>query len=382
MKKILSSRLIILLFGVVLALVVAGQAGPDNNNLLLLKAFDKGKFVDTLTTSDVEVYVDDKLLEVKGLTLVKGLKVKKIEGEEISSPLLPRVIILEFRCYEYDQKFGQMVEHLFRRPYSPADTISLVTPVKIYGFFSESLRDYSPEQLINAGSTILKRDIYVTGKTENEIIQEMTRLVTDLPQASSAKDILIQYQQNLESLKNIRKFDDSTLFKAASQFSKVKAQKHYIVICQQEFLPIPNSEVMDSLLSNRSLMFQASDLFQSINSGEAVNLEPVIQELTDSGIVMDFLYFKTNPRPRPEIKVKEYSTDMFDIYSKLAQSTGGLIEATTSPVAQLRKILENTENYYLISYSISPVEQALDQPLKGVKARLKNKDYALTYLRL
>jgi hypothetical protein len=73
---------------------------------------------------------------------------------------------------------------------------------------------------------------------------------------------------------------------------------------------------------------------------------------------------------------------MFDIYSKLAQSTGGLIEATTSPVAQLRKILENTENYYLISYSISPVEQALDQPLKGVKARLKNKDYALTYLRL
>ncbi|MGB9893687.1 MAG: hypothetical protein ACPLRA_04685 [Candidatus Saccharicenans sp.] len=380
MKRFLSGLLAILISGAALALA-SNLSVADDDTLLLLQVFDKGKFVETLNLSDFEVFTGEKLLEVKGLSLIKGLKEKRKEGAEIKSAILPRVIVLEFRGYEYDQKLGQMVEHLFRRPYSPSDTISLVTPVNVYGFFSESLRDRTPEELINAGSSILKRDLSVTGKTENEIIQELTRLVLDLQQGSSAKETLMQYQQNLESLKNIRKFNTDTLLVAAGRFSEVRALKHYVIIYQQEFLPIPNSEMMDSLLANRSIMFQASELFRSIPSDESVNLEPIIEELRRSGIVVDFIYFKTNPRPRPDIQLRELSTDMFDIYSKMAYATGGFVGSSATPSAQLKKILENTENYYLISYAGSSGEN-LEKPSSGVKARIKNKDYELTYVKL
>jgi len=380
MKKFFSGVLAILISGAALALA-SNQRGANDDHLLLLQVFDKGKFVETLSLSDFEVFTDGKLLDVKGLSLVKGLKEKRKEGMEIKSGVLPRVIVLEFRGYEYDQKLGQIVEHLFRTPYSPSDTISLVTPVKVYGFFSEYLRDRTPEELINAGSSILKRDLSVTGKTENEIIQELTRLVLDLQEGSSAKDTLMQYQQNLESLKNIRKFSSDTLMAAAGRFSEIRALKHYVIIYEQEFLPIPNSQMMDTLLANQSVMFQASELFRSISSDESVILEPLIEELKESGIIVDFIYFKTDPRPRPDIQLRELSTDMFDIYFKMANATGGFVGSSVTPSTQLRRILERTENYYLISYA-GPSEENLERPTSGVKARLKNKDYKLTCVKL
>jgi len=380
MKKFFCGVLAILISGAALALAL-NQREADDDNLLLLQVFDKGKFVETLSLSDFEVFTDGKLLDVKGLSFVKALKEKRKEGAEIKSAILPRVIVLEFRGYEYDQKLGQVVEHLFRRPYSPSDTISLVTPVKVYGFFSESLRDRTPEELINAGSTILKRDLSVTGKTENEIIQELTRLVLDLQQGSSAKETLMQYQQNLESLKNLRKFSADTLLVAADRFSEVRALKHYVIIYQQEFLPIPNSQMMDTLLANRSIMFQASELFRSISSDESIALGPLIEELKKSGIVVDFIYFKTAPRPRPDIQLRELSTDMFDIYSKMAYATGGLVSSSATPSAQLKKILESTENYYLISY-IVPTEENVEKQSEEITVRVKNKDYTLTCIKL
>jgi len=380
MKKFFCGVLAILISGAALALAL-NQREADDDNLLLLQVFDKGKFVETLSLSDFEVFTDGKLLDVKGLSFVKALKEKRKEGAEIKSAILPRVIVLEFRGYEYDQKLGQVVEHLFRRPYSPFDTISLVTPVKVYGFFSESLRDRTPEELINAGSTILKRDLSVTGKTENEIIQELTRLVLDLQQGSSAKETLMQYQQNLESLKNLRKFSADTLLVAAGRFSEVRALKHYVIIYQQEFLPIPNSQMMDTLLANQSIMFQASELFRSISSDESIALGPLIEELKNSGIVVDFIYFKTTPRPRPDIQLRELSTDMFDIYSKMAYATGGLVSSSATPSAQLKKILESTENYYLISY-IVPTEENVEKQSEEITVRVKNKDYTLTCIKL
>ncbi len=358
----------------------------DSANLIFMQAFDKGQFVDILTSADLEVYVNGQIAQIDGLALVKGLEVRRSEGKSIASPVLPRVFIIEFRGSQYDPKFGQMIEHLFRSPYSPEDTISLVTPVKPYGFSSQTLREYPREELIHAGLTVLKRDISSSGQIQVDLNQEMTRLVLDLPGASTPRDalrILREYQQKLENLKMLRKFDDSTLIRAIDYFSRVRAQKHYIVVCQQEFLPIPNSEVMERLLSNQNIMFQASELFRKVESGEGEDLEPLIKELTDSGIVVNFLYFKMNPRVRPEIQIRELSTDMFDMYSELARSTGGIVEATMTPAAQLKKILANSENYYLISCPPEERDQNLFlAPEREVRVRLKSGDFSLIFFRL
>lgn len=355
----------------------------EGANLVFFQAFDKGNFIENLTTADMEISLNGHPLSVDSLVLVKGLKVKRIEGKAIPSPILPRVLILDFRCYQYDQKLGQMVEQLFRNPYSPTDTISLVTPIKPYGFSEQTLRDYSLEQLINAGLAVMKRDISSTGQNQLDIVQEMTRLVLNLPQAFSPRDVLREYQQNLDNLKMLRQFDGTTLMRAVDFFSQTRAQKRYIVVYQQEFLPIPNAEMMERLLSNQNTMFQASELFRKIESAQGIELEPLINELLNSGIVVDLLYFKVNPRVRPEIQLKELSTDMFEIYSKIARATGGMVEATATPAAQLKKILANSENYYLISWAAKGIPTNIFQDSQAkLVVRLKNPNLSLIYFRL
>jgi len=367
------------------------QSEEISTGLFYLQAYDQGKFVENLTLADLAAALGGQPLNITGLTLVKGLKVKRAEGQEITSPILPRVIILEFKAYDFHQRMGEVVEHLFRRPYNPTDAISLITPVNIYSFSSNDLRNKTPDELIQAGLTILKRDVSVSGRTENEIIDELTRLILDLQQGSSAKETLTQYQQNLESLKSFRKFNPQRITLASARFAELKAIKKYIVVYQQEFLPIPNDQTMDQLLANQGVMFQASELFRSIPSDISVVIDSTLEDLKQASMSMNFIYFKTGPKRRPDIKMRELSVDMFDIYAKLAQATGGLAEASASPAAQLKKILEQTENYYLISCQLPVPELTanwLEQPEMGEKAEqeikiyIKNKNYELSYHRL
>jgi len=367
------------------------QSEEVSTGLFYLQAYDQGKFVENLTLADLAAALEGQPLNITGLTLVKGLKVKRAEGQEITSPILPRVIILEFKAYDFHQRMGEVVEHLFRRPYNPTDAISLITPVNIYSFSSNDLRNKTPDELIQAGLTILKRDVSVSGRTENEIIDELTRLILDLQQGSSAKETLTQYQQNLESLKSFRKFNPQRITLASARFAELKAIKKYIVVYQQEFLPIPNDQTMDQLLANQGVMFQASELFRSIPSDISVVIDSTLEDLKQASMSMNFIYFKTGPKRRPDIKMRELSVDMFDIYAKLAQATGGLAEASASPAAQLKKILEQTENYYLISCQLPVPELTanwLEQPEMGEKAEqeikiyIKNKNYELSYHRL
>jgi hypothetical protein len=367
------------------------QSEEVSTGLFYLQAYDQGKFVENLTLADLAAALGGQPLNITGLTLVKGLKVKRAEGQKIASPILPRVIILEFKAYDFHQRMGEVVEHLFRRPYNPSDAISLITPVNIYSFSSEDLRTRTPQELGQAGLTILKRDVSAAGRTENEIIDELTRLVLDLQQGSSAKETLTQYQQNLESLKSFRKFNPQTITLATARFEELRAIKKYIMVYQQEFLPIPNDQMMDRLLANQSVMFQASELFRSISSDVSVVVDSIVDDLKQAGMSMNLIYFKADSRRRPDIKMRELSTDMFDIYSKLAYATGGLVEASNTPSAQLKKILEQTENYYLLTCQLPAPELTtnwLEQPEMGEKAEqeikiyIKNKSYQLSYHRL
>lgn len=367
------------------------QSEEVSTGLFYLQAYDQGKFVENLTLADLAAALGGQPLNITGLTLVKGLKVKRAEGQKSASPILPRVIILEFKAYDFHQRMGEVVEHLFRRPYNPSDAISLITPVNIYSFSSEDLRTRTPQELGQAGLTILKRDVSAAGRTENEIIDELTRLVLDLQQGSSAKETLTQYQQNLESLKSFRKFNPQTITLATARFEELRAIKKYIMVYQQEFLPIPNDQMMDRLLANQSVMFQASELFRSISSDVSVVVDSIVDDLKQAGMSMNLIYFKADSRRRPDIKMRELSTDMFDIYSKLAYATGGLVEASNTPSAQLKKILEQTENYYLLTCQLPAPELTtnwLEQPEMGEKAEqeikiyIKNKSYQLSYHRL
>ncbi|HPB60117.1 MAG TPA: hypothetical protein PK266_08735 [Candidatus Saccharicenans sp.] len=367
------------------------QSEEVSTGLFYLQAYDQGKFVENLTLADLAAALEGQPLNITGLTLVKGLKVKRAEGQKIASPILPRVIILEFKAYDFHQRMGEVVEHLFRRPYNPSDAISLITPVNIYSFSSEDLRTRTPQELGQAGLTILKRDVSAAGRTENEIIDELTRLVLDLQQGSSAKETLTQYQQNLESLKSFRKFNPQTITLATARFEELRAIKKYIMVYQQEFLPIPNDQMMDRLLANQSVMFQASELFRSISSDVSVVVDSIVEDLKQAGMSMNLIYFKADSRRRPDIKMRELSTDMFDIYSKLAYATGGLVEASNTPSAQLKKILEQTENYYLLTCQLPAPELTtnwLEQPEMREKAEqeikiyIKNKSYQLSYHRL
>ena len=361
-----------------------------------LRAYDSGEFVGDLAKDAVVVTEDGQACEVAALRTVLNNKVKKVDGIKGMKPAMNRNFILLYNINEYNSKIADTVDYFFEEVLKRGDQLILLTPLKPYTFSQQTLKGKSTEELIKAAKTVLKRDVAVGASTYLNVVEQMKQVVTEIKMGvdstatgmgrsstgSDMKSLLIQYRQLLDNMRQSRKINDGLLLKFADIFKAQPGQTHLVIFYHQELRPIPVRRTMSNLQKNKSLKFDAMDVFEADESKETMNVQMVGQTLVNSGIYTH-LFYLTKPTGRDRrFAMKDNSQDVYGMLSKIADITGGVVETTAKAEAALKQVCAFCDNYYLVDF-YSPAPQA-DGKFRTIGIEVKDRKvkthYAKGYL--
>ena len=71
--------------------------------------------------------------------------------------------------------------------------------------------------------------------------------------------------------------------------------------------------------------------------------------------------------------MREQSEDLYEIFSELAQSTGGIVTSAQNPDAALKSASRIADKCYLLYYS--PTHDTADNQFKNIEVKIKDKNY-------
>jgi hypothetical protein len=267
------------------------------------------------------------------------------------------IYIVILQLTDYNSKVADTVEYIFKDMIQPQDQLVLITPVKPYTFSQKTRQSQTPEQLIKLTQNVLKRDIVTGTANYHQILNRMTQLVLDigsgvgdtssggggmggtLTNVNTIKNQLVTYRQLREEMKGLRKLDEKLFIKFCEIFKK----GIIYVVYQQELQVIPNRDVMEALRNNMDVRFDAMEVFLQENTGEFLDVTKLSQMLSDAAITLHFFYIKSKETKRQGTEMKEFSNDVYNAFSNLAKTTGGIVETTSKPEAAFKKANETAK---------------------------------------
>ena len=264
-----------------------------------------------------------------------------------------RNFITIFQVTDYNSKLADGVEYLFNKVLKPQDLLTVLSPVKPYGFPPATRRKYPLKKIIDKTKNILKRDITIGTSSYNQVLQNMTQMVLEISNSwgpsggggsmggaaniNNLKQQLVAYRQMLTDLRNMRKIDEKLFMNLAKLFKKLKGKNYLNIFYQKEFRITPDRDTMEALRANRNIRFDVIELFDEERGDEFLDVEKVSQALKESSVVVNFFYIQKQVIRRTGMQAKEFSGDVYNVLSKIAKATGGVVIATSKPAAALKK---------------------------------------------
>lgn len=252
--------------------------------------------------------------------------------------------ILIFQATEYDSKIGDAIDFFFKEILKPEDHLSIITPANPYNFSPQTRQAYPIEKLIERAKEVLKRDITVSVVNYQQILEGMMQLVREISgdnttatMGGDLKNYLVQYRQLLENMRSLRKVNENLFMQLAGLFKKETGKNYLYIFYQKELRIIPNRNVLQNLKQSYQYKADATELFEQDNDEEFLDLENVSMALQDAKVILNFIYLNKNAKPTGGMEYKEFSGDVYNVFSKLAAATGGFVEATSKPEAVLKK---------------------------------------------
>ena len=282
-----------------------------------------------------------KKIFVYGMVTLSLLTIFSLSGNVFAQETTVKNYILIFQVLEYDKRIGDATDYFLKEVLKPQDNLLLLTPQRPYNF-SQKTRETTPqEKLLQATKDVLKRDISLEGSTYKDIIRQMEVVVRTFmdPDTAQPKNLLTQYRQLKESLFTIRKLNEKLLVDLASMIKQTKGENHFIIFYEKRIRVIPNRRTMENLRGNPEVRFDVNEVLESESAKEVMNVETVIQALKDAAVTLDFVYLNTKMRQSRDMEVKEFSGDIYNVFSKIAKETGGTVRIASRTDAALKEIL-------------------------------------------
>ena len=282
-----------------------------------------------------------KKIFVYGMVTLSLLTIFSLSGNVFAQETTVKNYILIFQVLEYDKRIGDATDYFLKEVLKPQDNLLLLTPQRPYNF-SQKTRETTPqEKLLQATKDVLKRDISLEGSTYKDIIRQMEVVVRTFmdPDTAQPKNLLTQYRQLKESLFTIRKLNEKLLVDLASMIKQTKGENHFIIFYEKRIRVIPNRRTMENLRGNPEVRFDVNEVLESESAKEVMNVETVIQALKDAAVTLDFVYLNTKMRQSRDMEVKEFSGDIYNVFSKIAKETGGTVRIASRVDAALKEII-------------------------------------------
>jgi hypothetical protein len=257
---------------------------------------------------------------------------------------------------EYNSKIADLVEDLFTKLMKPGDALTLFTPVRPYSFTPETFKKQPLKAILKRVKDVLKKDCTLASANYRQVLDAMNQTVLDLSGANSSegsggfsssggdatrthKTLLIQYRQILESMRKLRRIGEGLFLKLASMI-KGRGKATIYMFYEKRIRIIPDRRAMETLRKNPDLAFDANELFFKAEMKGFMDTKKVSVAFKDAGVTFHFVYIQRDMRKRRGTQHGEFSSDVYHAFSKLAEDTGGIVEATSKPVGALKKILE------------------------------------------
>jgi hypothetical protein len=256
-----------------------------------------------------------------------------------------RNFVLLFDVLNYNRDVGDALTYFYTQVLAPADQLIIYTPARAYGFSKTTLAQPKRE-LSEAMKEKLRADTAACSANYKIIFNDMRNLVRELEAGQTAsadalsgvKNSLTMYRQTMENLRGLRKVNEPLLNQIAGMFkSQQQGKNHMVMLYEAEFRPIPNKDTLSRLRAIPEISFIVSELFASDDQKAPLDAGTYVDLFREANVTFHFLYIK--PKDKSSVQdYKEHSADMYDVFSRIAKETGGIVETTASPEAALRSM--------------------------------------------
>jgi VWFA-related protein len=382
--------LIVLLISLPFALP-ASQAAPPSAGMIevTVRVERAGQFVDSLKLDDFEVLEDGRPQPLQSLYLFKGQDLLRYDERTPVQVTASRHFYLLFQATDHDPRFAEAVDDLFRNVLRPGDTMTLMTPLKVYTLNEEALRSKPFDVLSKEMQQILRKDVQAGAGEYRELIRDLRRIVQAIGGTSRAVDAdmetdstasafglemtLERYRQNLTKLEGLRLLDERKLLSFAGGLKARPGRKYVYLFYQREFRPEISSGVLTTMLSmyqdQPNVLSDLQDLFQFYRRELPLNMEGIKRAFADAGLCLNFIFMNKESQAIFGATMREQSEDVFRVFTAIAKATGGLSETAQNPAASFHAASQATAEHYLLYYS--PDNPAKDGTFRTIEVRAK-----------
>lgn len=359
-----------------------------------VRVYKGGKFIDSLTIENFEVYEDGKLQKTEAVYLIKKKNIERKEGKQRFAPQTSRSFYLLFEVTEYTPRMGEALNYFIQDVLVSGDNLQIVTPVKTYRLKSERLKILPKELIANQLKEILRRDA-ITGSSEyRNAVDDVARLAQELspPQGRSEfstseytdmalDEMLSRYRNLVERLEQTRSIDQKKLLEFAEILRNKEGQKYVFLFYQREYIPQISKKVLNQMMSANQgrpdILVTLTELFDFYRRDTPFDVDQAKQAYADSSVSIHFLFFTKSARHIPGVHMEEHSEGIFNAFKEIAEASGGFTESSSNPVFLLQKAVDASENYYLLYYS--PANYKRDGKFKKIKVKIKNGNYRISH---
>ncbi len=265
--------------------------------------------------------------------------------------------IIIFQVTRYDLNIAGAVDFIFNDIIKPEDSLIIFTPLKSYSFSKKTRKSQSKEKLVEVTKKVLKRDITIGTADYSRMLENMAQLIVEINdpsgtdpsksiagstglQGPTIKNILVNYRQLLANIRNLRKLDGPFFLGLAQTFKNLKGKNYLYILYQKELRPIPRNSLISDLKEIKEISFDVMSLFETGIDKDIMDVENVSQAMKDGSVTVNFIYINLDIGKGMSTELKEFSSDIYGAFSKLARATGGVVETTSKPVKVLKEAVK------------------------------------------
>jgi hypothetical protein len=249
----------------------------------------------------------------------------------------------------YDLNIAGAADFIFDNIIKPEDSLTIFTPVKSYSFSKNTRKTQPQKKLVEITKDVLKRDITIGNADYNRMLENMAHLIVELDDPSGTahtgitiKNILVNYRQLSDNIRSLRKLDGPFFLGLAQTFKNLKGKNYLYILYQKELRPIPRNSMISDLKESMDLKFDVMTLFETGIDKDIMDVNKVSQAMKAGSVTVNFIYINMETGKGMSTELKEFSTDIYDAFSRLAGATGGIVETTSKPVMALEKAVKES----------------------------------------
>lgn len=378
-----------------LAPAVTSQEKAAGAVSVVVRVFDRARFVEGLTREDFEIEVNRVPQKIEALYEIDKNAVVRKDGEAAAAPNTSRKFYLLFQMYEYNPKVSDALRYFFNSVLLPGDTLEVQTSVKSYMLTPQAFAQKPKDVLAKEMDEILRKDINRGNFVYKELVRELRRLVQGIEgtnpigggdEASGAmvsqfglEQMMNQYRESLAKLEALQIIEEGKIVAFAEALKKQSGRKILFLFFQQEYRPEIGTQALNTLIDNnqdnQTVLADLHELFQVYHRNMAYNVKRVVEAYCDSGADVNFLFMKKTPERFGNINMREQSEDVFKLFSQIAEATGGVAETTQNPATEIQDAVRTAEMYYLLTFT--PAPPAASGAFEPLTIRVKGKDYKI-----